>query len=241
MGRRFVMGLSGLLLLAAPGIALAGAGAVAGNESLTLSVKVKPNKAKAKGVALHLSVDYQSTNKNQRITAFTKEIDLSLPPGMTITPANAAVCSADAIVANKNDPSICPSASVVGGGTVTADARPLIATPVVGQATLYNTHGHHPDVYLWVTTKYGNTGVFFVIHKSGSRESLVATYGQPKPGAKSVDTLKTVDVAIHNSSTGKPYVSAPSSCAGKWPFKISISTFSSNPTVTARASAACTR
>jgi hypothetical protein len=243
--RKIIVVLAGAGLLALAGVAWAGKTAHAGNQSLQLKVKVTPPGGRARGATLKIHVDYESTTPGQRVVGANKDIALELADGMRIHPGAAGVCSATAIQNAKGSPSGCPRSSVVGSGTLTADARPTLSTPVPGTITIYNARGKHRDLYFYVHTKFTSFGYFFNIidqdrDHDGDREEYLDAGFNP-PTGPSLFTLKTLDFSIHNSSTHKPFIYNPAECLGsnKWLFRLTLTSYGSEPPITAADGAHC--
>jgi len=210
---------SAALLALTPAVALAGSTVFAGTQSLQVKTSLTPNRAGAKGVTLKVHVDYESTVPGQRIMGGTKQIDLQLPEGSHINVKNASVCQFSAIAHVKISevPKICPKSSVVGGGTFTADARPLVKTPVPGTITLYNLRGtRFNDILFIAHTQFGSFN-YFTNDFDNDNDNDPVLDAAVTPGGGKLFSLKTVDLTIHNSSTHKPYITNPATCPkGGW-------------------------
>jgi hypothetical protein len=239
-----------LLAVAVPAVAVAGTRTVSGAQSLKITAALSPKKAGAKRTTLKLHVDYESTKPNQHIQYTPKSIKLTVPKGLHFLAKNAPRCSEHAFgtTSNKDRSTACPKGSLVGSGKVTADARPAAPDPITGTLSIYNSrydctcYTHRPgakmgsqDLLFYIKTTVGvNALLVFNVLPNGSIEDY-----EPKPekGKKPIYSLKTLDFSI-GKDTKKPFVRAPSTCDGKWPFALTITNFD-GPSITARHKAAC--
>ena len=245
--QRLIAGSAALLALT-PAVALAGSTVFAGTQSLQVKTSLTPNRAGAKGVTLKVHVDYESTVPGQRIMGGTKQIDLQLPEGSHINVKNASVCQFSAIAHVKISevPKICPKSSVVGGGRFTADARPLVKTPVPGTITLYNLRGtRFNDILFIAHTQFGSFNYifnYFTNDFDNDNDNDPVLDAAVTPGGGKLFSLKTVDLTIHNSSTHKPYITNPATCPkGGWLTGLSIATYGSEPPLEATDAVRCTK
>lgn len=232
-------------LLAIPAIALGGAPGTAGNQTVQLSARVTPHGAASQHAGLSVDVKYHSVD-GTRITNATNAITLTLPAGMSINVHAAAQCSFAKLVAANGNVSVCPKASLIGGGTTVVDARPTAANPLTFPAVAYNLKGaHHNDVMLYIHTPFGNLYEYFNI-LPGHRERLSASSDPPAAGSTSNFTLQEVKLKLHDSSNHKSYITNPPSCHKTWAFGISISSYAlaagspTPPSASATDAAACT-
>ncbi len=244
---RLIAGSAALLALT-PALALAGTTVFAGTQSLQVKTSLTPNRAGARGVTLKVHVDFESTVPGQRITGGTRDIDLQLPEGSRINVKNAGVCRFSSIANTtfSEIPKICPRSSVVGGGTFTADARPLVKTPVPGTITLYNLRGtSYNDILFVAHTQFGSFDYIFNyftgdVDNDNDKDPLLDA--AVRPGGGKLFALKTVDFSIHNSSTHKPYITNQATCPkGGWLTGLSIVTYGSEPPIEALDTVRCTK
>jgi hypothetical protein len=217
---------------AVPGIAQAGKTVKGGGQSLKLTARFTPHRANAKHAKLKLEVTYKSTVRGQRIQTPQKELRFDLPAGTTINTSGPATCSVNQLTPSTPPylvPSACPKASIIGGGTITADARPLISQPITGTVTLYNVRGvHYRDVAFVVKTKYDSFVYYFNV-LPGRRPALRATFDKPKSG-KSLYTLETVNVTLKDSSNHRSFLTTPKTCrGGHWSSAFSFATYGGQP------------
>jgi hypothetical protein len=238
-------------MVAVPAVAVAGQRAFSGAQSLQIDASLSPAKADAKRATLKLHVDYESTKPGQHIPYTPKSITLVVPKGMHFFPKNAATCSEHAFgtTSNPDRSSACPPGSLVGSGTVTADARPSLNQPVTGTLSIYNSrydcncYTHRPgakkgsqDLLFYIKTTLGvNALLVFNVLPNQSIEDYEPA---PKKGAsKPIYSLKTLDFTI-GENTAKPFVGNPSTCDGSWPFALQITNFD-GPSITATDTAPC--
>ncbi len=243
--KRFAMLAAICCLVLAPAAAFAGKKVSKNGVSLQLSSSVSPHKAGAKGVKVHIHVDYRFATASERQKANTKEVRLTLAPGMKINPSAAGQCTSAAALAGTSVAG-CPKSSIVGSGTVVIDARPTVAKPLNGTVTLYNYKGHHHDVLFWFSVPFGGKPItgseVYLILSKGKTEYLSYVASPPATGSTSLYSLRTADLTLRNASTGKAYITAPAACTGgSWPFSFMVSNYSGAPNLTATDKATCTR
>lgn len=219
-----------------PAAAIAGKRVVSGPASLQLEAAVSPDKPGARGATLHFHIDYESTKPGQRIMADQSEIKLSGPRGQRFNTSAAGVCDTIAFENAKQNPAVCPQSSIVGTGTLTADARPTLANPVSGSVTIYNARGKHNDLLFYGHTSFGNLAYVFIINPD---QSLDAQFSRPT--GKSLFTLKTIDFSIRNSSTRKPFVQTAPTCGGSWRYSLLIRNYEAPSSITATDDVRCAR
>lgn len=240
------------VLIGVPAAAIAGRKATAGTQTLQLKAQMSPNKAAAKPAALKLNIDYESTKPNQHNDYYEKYIRIVVPPGFKWNPKGIPTCSERALDnAHGNAPAACPASSQVGGGSVTADARPTLATPIPATVAIYNSrydctcyvHPHgakkgSQDLIFYVHASVGATiDLVFNVLPNGSFE---ADFNPPPPPSQrhpSVYALKTIDITIKGPNHN-PFIQAPATCKASWPFAITIANFD-GPDITAHDKAAC--
>jgi hypothetical protein len=238
--------------VALPAAALAGQKVVSGDQSLQVSAKLTPAKPGAKRVTLSMNVNYQSTVPNQHILYTTKTVELTLPAGIRLLTGNVPFCSEHkyGTTSNPNHRTACPAGSLVGTGTVTADARPALAQPVPATLAIYNSRydcgcfDHpagskkgSPDLLFSIHTKLGvNDLLVFNVRPDGK---LIASPAPQVGGSKPIFALESLIFTI-GATTKKPFVAAPATCTGgKWRFGVTI-TNTDGPSVSAHDVQACT-
>lgn len=235
---------AGALLVLAPGTVLAGKRVAAGDQSLRLAALVKPAKA-GKGVNLGIQVDYESRTKGEQVTEDTRSITLLLPRGMALHPDRRPACRLS-VIWNEGS-SRCDPESIVGAGTGTIDARPNPPAPVDAEIVVFNgsrdvsLQGPAPDpavpaLIVEVRSPLVTTDLVFDIR--GRR--LEADYPDPAGGFPQVFHIQKVELAIPLEKGKQPYVTAPRTCSGRWPFAMTITSFD-GPSITARHAVRCVR
>lgn len=230
-------------LVLAPAAADAGKPVTKDGVTQQLKTKVTPDKAGSKGVSVHVRVSDLYSSATQREHTFTKDVRLTLPPGMKINPANAGVCKLSAID-KANNVSPCSKSSIVGTGTTVVDARPAVKSFLRGTVTLYNVQGRHHSILFWISVQVAGKTVtaanLYVIQQKGTTEDASFTDSPPAKGTTtSLYGVRVADFTLRNSSTGKPYITAPPTCTGSWPFVLLISSYDGGVTQTSTDKAAC--
>jgi hypothetical protein len=239
--------------VALPGAALAGQRVVSGDQSLQISGKLTPAKARAKRVTLSMNVNYQSTVPNQHIPYNPKLVELTLPAGTRLLTGNAPFCNEHKFgtTSGSDQGTACPTGSLVGTGTVSADARPTLAQPVPATLEIYNArygcgcYDHpagskkgSPDLLFYIRTKLGvNDLLVFSVRPDGK---LIALVPPPKvAGSKPLFSLQSLIFTI-GATTKKPFITAPATCTGgKWRFGLTITNYD-GPSISAHDTQACT-
>jgi hypothetical protein len=239
------------LVIALPAAAIAGKKATAGTQTLQIKAHIVPARAGAKPAALKLHVDYESTT-NQHNSFYEHFIRVTVPRGFRFHPAGIPKCSERALSdAHDNAPAACPPGSRVGGGTVTADARPTLQNPVPATVTVYSGRYDcscfvHPpgakrsseDLIIYVRTSLGLTitQVWNVL----PNQSFAAYFNPPPPPSqrtKGLYALKTIDLTLKGPDH-KPFIQAPRTCNRSWAFAMTIANYD-GPNITAHDKAAC--
>lgn len=237
--------LAGTCLVVGPALAIAGKKATAGDQSLQISALVQPAKA-GKNVNLAFQVDYESLNDNAQIKENTKAVALLLPKGMKIHTSNRPTCALS-VMLEENGSKNCPPNSLVGAGTGTADARP--GGPIL-DAEIYAYNGIDdvnvdgtprvpgtPALILEARTTIGvNTQLPFDI--LGRRLQL--DFNEPGVGTQQPFHIQKVKLGIPVEKGKKPYVTAPRTCTGSWPFAMTITNYD-GPSITAKHAVRCKR
>jgi hypothetical protein len=127
------------LVIGALGVAPLLAGAVVANATVTQSVEftvkaVKKDRHKARG-GLTLRTTFRIADDTGAKPPPVTNTTLRFPKGAGLNARYFKKCSASAL--QSKGPSGCPAASVIGRGTATGDARPIIAE-VKAKITLFN-------------------------------------------------------------------------------------------------------
>jgi hypothetical protein len=141
--RKFVgmaTALLGLFTFAA--VALAGeAGPSPSGQIQTLEVTQSPNKAstKRKKVGSKINVVLTLRKADGTKASPTTRTIVNLPKGIGLHYTDFKTC--DKAKLEAQGPKGCPSGTKVGSGTLTADARPVVAEPVNGTVTAFNGKG----------------------------------------------------------------------------------------------------
>ncbi len=235
-----------------PAAAWAGKKVISGQQSLQIKVTVHPARAGAHGVTLHVHVVYLNTKApSQQPPYNTKSSTFVEPKGLALRTSAVPACQESKIVAANGDaPKACPAGAQVGHGAVVVNARPTIKSLITGTVTAYNgvdDAGYagfkkgSPLLALYIKTSIGITTVdYFHIVKSSRGLTLISRSTKPAaPGiAPGVFTIRQLDLTIAGS--GKhPYMTAPPSCTGSWPFSLTITNWFGQPSVTAGDRVAC--
>lgn len=245
-----VLTAAGVLL---PTLAWAGTRVIAGQQSLQIKVTLKPHRAGARGGRFELRYEYTDPKApGQQPPYNSKTIVFTEPKGLVVNPSAVPSCRESAVIKANDSPSACPSASKVGHGSVTVNARPAFPTLISGTVTIYNAvddgaYGGFPkgshELLLFVKTSIGvNTlNVFHAVRAASGRLQLIARTTKPTtPGvAPGSFTLQALDLTI-DSSSKKPYMSNPGTCPGSWPFSLTITNWFGQPSITARDRVTCT-
>lgn len=239
-----------VLAVTLPGVALAGKKVVSGKQTLQIKDLQRPATAGARHVTLGIRFDYRSTTPGQQPPYNTKTITVLEPPGLTLNPAAAPACKRSLIDKANGDISQCPRNTIVGHGTVVANAAPTITALITGTVTVYNAVNDvgvgQPkgtrNLILWVKPSIGpNVAVpFRVLKGPGGRGELRATFTKPSqpgilPGSV---TLQTVTLSVSGSGKGS-YITNPAVCQGAWAYSVTVANYFGQPSVTARDQVTC--
>jgi hypothetical protein len=236
-----------------PTVAWAGKRVIAGQQSLQIKVALKPNRAGARGVKFELRYEYTNPKApGQQPPYNSKSIIFTEPKGLVLNPSAVPSCRESAVVNANDNASVCPAASMVGNGTVTANARPAIPTLISGTVTIYNGvddggYAGFPkgsrELILYVKTSIGINAVefFHAVKTADGGLQLVLKASKPAtPGvAPGSFTLQSLDLTIASSSK-KPYLSNPGTCPGSWPVSLMVTNWFGQPSITARDQVSCT-
>lgn len=137
-----------------------------------------------------------------------------------------------ATVAIKQIPAICGARTVIGHGTFTGDARPLLAKPVPGSITLYNIKGQHNDVLFYAHTAFEDFAYLFIytdtdFDHDGDRDPVLqADFSPPRSGSSSSFNLKTIDLTFNRTPAAHPLLINPSRCPNHgWTMGLAISSY----------------
>jgi hypothetical protein len=238
------LAIAGALLALAPATVIAGKKATAGDQSLQFAALVKPAKA-GKGVNLGFQIDYKSRTKNAQVKESTKRITLVLPKGMALHPDRRPACKLS-VVWNEGS-THCDPESIIGAGTGTIDARPDVPSAVDAEVYVFNGihdagfEGTPPDptapaLIVEVRSPLVTTDLVFDIR--GRR--LEADYPEPGKGFPQVFHIQKVELGIPLEKGKAPYVTAPRTCTGSWPFAMTLINYD-GPSITARHAVTCKR
>jgi hypothetical protein len=204
-------------------------------------------------VTFHVHVVYLNPKSpGQQSPYNTKSLTFVEAKGFVMRTSAVPACRESAIIAAKGDAQkACPAAAKVGHGSVIVNARPTVKALITGTVTAYNGTDDSglggfkkgsPLLALYIKTSIGiNTVDYFHIVKSSRGLTLIARASKPAtPGvAPGSFTLQQLDLTIAGS--GKhAYMTAPSTCAGSWPFSLTIANWFGQPSVTAHDRVACT-
>lgn len=250
--RRFCLGVGvTVIAVAVPGAALAGKKVTSGQQTLQIKTRLSSAKAGAGHVRFGFTYQYKSTTPGQQPPYNAKTITLVMPRGLALNPAAAPACKRSQIDAAKGDLSKCPAKTIVGHGTVQANAAPTIAAPITGTATVYNAvndtgESHEPkgtrNLVLWVKTSIGVNQVFpfRVIRGAGRPVELQASLTKPaQPGVSPGSfTIQSVDLSIAGSGK-RSLITNPKSCSGSWPFALRVVNYFGQPGITAHDQVKC--
>lgn len=233
-----------------PGAALAGKKVTSGHQTLQIKAHLKPNRAGARHVTFAFHYDYRSTTPGQQPPYNPKTITLVMPTGMVLNPNAAPACKRSQIDQNRGDAGKCPRKTIVGHGTVVANAAPTVSTPITGTVTIYNAINDvgigQPrgtrNLVLWVKPSLGvNQAIAFRVLKSvGGHEALRATFTKPThPGVTPGSfTIQTVTLSTRGSGKAS-YITNPLACSGSWQFALKIVNYFNQPPVTAHDGVKC--
>jgi len=245
MLRRSVLIATGLLA-AMPAAATAGTG-TNGSQQLSLGVGVKPAKIDSR---VGLSYSQSLTNKDgSRVAENVRTVNIKLPKGFRFDVNAVAQCKESTLEDPNQGPSACPPGSVVGTGTATADARPLLPDLIPADVTAYNglldvdvngrpqpavpailvaAHATNPDVTNFLPAE---------IHGS----SLVLNLTPDDPANPAPFTIQDISLNIRRAgSTKKPYLRSPKSCPkGGWVFSQTDTFDTGAAPITAKDKVAC--
>ena len=227
-----------------PSVALAGKKVTSGQQTLQIKAHLSSAKAGARHVTLGFHYDYESTTPGQQPPYNTKTITFVMPAGMVLNPAAAPACKRSQIDKANGDLSKCPSKTIVGHGSVVANAAPTIATPITGTVTIYNAVNNlglgQPkgtrNLLLWVKTSIaGNQAFAFrVMRGAAGREELQGRFTKPsRPGVTPGSfTIQTIDLSVSGSGNGS-FITNPTVCSGAWRFALAVVNYFNQPPITA--------
>lgn len=226
------------------GVALAGKRVVSGQQTLLIQARLSPSTAGARDVTVSFHYEYGSTRPPQQPPYNMKTITLVMPRGLVVNPAAAPACTQSQINQAKGNLAKCPRRTIIGHGSVVANARPLVPKLITGTATVYNTVDNvgaaEPkgtrNLILWVKTSNGGDQMFpfRAMRGSGGRVKLVASLPKPaQPGVtRGTVTVQRLDLSVSGSVTGS-FNTNPAVCAGSWQFKLMIVNYFRQPPITA--------
>jgi hypothetical protein len=235
--------------VALPGVALAGKKVTSGQQTLQIKVGLSSRRAAAQHVTLRFHYDYRSTTPGQQPPYNTKTITFVLPAGMVLNPFAAPACKRSQIDKNAGDVGKCPRKTIVGNGTVVANAAPTISAPITGTVTIYNAVNNvgigQPkgtrNLILWVKTSLGvNQAIPFRVIMRGRREKLRATFTKPsRPGVTPGSfTVQTVTLSTRGSGK-RSFITNPATCTRSWQFALNVVNYFNQPPITATDSVRC--
>ena len=246
MLRRSVLIATGLLA-AMPAAATAGTG-TNGSQQLALNGGVKPAKTDSR---VGLSYSQSLTNKDgSRVTENVRTVKIKLPKGFRFDVNAVAQCKESTLEDPNQGPSACPPGSIVGTGTATADARPLLPGLIPADATAYNglldvdVNGQPqppvPAILVAAHTTNPDTTNFLPAEIHGS--SLVLDLTPNDPANPAPFTIQDISLSIRRAgSKKKPYLRSPKSCPkGGWVFSQTDSFDTGAAPITAKDKVACT-
>lgn len=240
---------------ALPAVVWAGQKVVSGQQSLQIKVTVTPARAGAKGGSMRFHSEYLSTKPGGQQPPYnTKSTIVTGPKGLTINASAAPSCFESKVLKAKgNAPSVCPASAKVGHGAVVVNARPSIKSLITGTVVVYNGiddggYGGYRrgsrELILYVSTSVGIKLANFlhIVNTAAGNLKLAGTAAKPaKPGVTPGSySLQKLDLTVSGSGK-KPYLIAPPTCKGSWPFSLTITNWFGQPTVTARDSVKCTK
>ena len=224
MLRRSVL-IATCLLVAMPAAATAGTG-TNGTERLSLGVGVKPARTDTR---VGLSYSQSLTNKDgSRVTENVRTVKIKLPKGLRFDVNAVAKCKESTLEDPNQGPSACPAGSIVGTGTATADARPLLPDLVPADVTAYNglldvdlngqPQSAVPAILVVAHSKNPDTTNFLPAEIHGT--SLVLNLTPNDPANPAPFTIQDISLGIRRAgSRKKPYLRSPTSCPkGGWMF-----------------------
>ena len=237
-----------------PAAALAGKKVVAGQQSLQVSVSLKPAKAHAMGVVERFHAEYRNPQDPAAQSPYnTASIAFVEPRGFVFHGKTVSQCKESVVIAAPKGAAACPSKTKVGKGSIVVNARPTIPALVNGKVTAYNgvddsgAEGFakgSPVLFLDVVTSIGidTTFPFHVVKGPGGATELIGVDTKPaKPGVQPGSfTIRTIDLTVSGSGHAN-YLSDPGSCAGSWPFALTVKNFFGQPSVTAKDTVKCTK
>lgn len=252
---RLIVGVA-ILAVMVPAVALAGKTVVVGQQSLKVKATLSSVKAGARGVTLTLDVQYRNPKHPAQQPPYnSKDIIFKEPAGSTINTSAFPTCLESTVVKANGAATGCPAGSVVGHGTIVANARPTFKQLINATLTLYNGindrgyDGFRPGsriLVFYVKTSIGlNTSFIFHIVKtrSGATELISKTSKPKKPGVTpGTFSLQRVHLTVAGKSpSGKPYGINPPTCTGRWQASMTITNWFGGPTITASDSINCRR
>ena len=226
------------------GIALAGKRAVSGQQTLLIKAGLSPSSAAARHVTFSFHYEYRSTRPGQQPPYNMKTVTLLMPAGLVVNPTAAPACKQSQINKAMGNLVFCPRKTIVGHGSVVANARPLVPTLITGTATVYNSVNDvgmgQPkgtrNLILSVKTSDGGIQVFpfQMMRGPGGRAKLVARLPKPpQPGVtRGTVTIQMLDLSVSGSVMGS-FNTNPAVCSRSWQFALMIVNYFNQPPITA--------
>jgi hypothetical protein len=246
MLRRSVL-IATCLLATTPAAAMAGTG-TNGAQRLALGVGVKPAKTDSR---VGLSYSQSLTNKDgSRVTENVRTVKIKVPKGFRFDVNAVAQCKESTLEDPNRGPSTCPPGSIVGTGTATADARPLLPALIPADVTAYNglldvdVNGQpQPAVPAILVAAHATSPEitnFLPAEIHGS--SLVLNLTPNDSANPAPFTIQDISLNIRRAgSKRKPYLRSPKSCPkGGWVFSQTDTFDTGAASITAKDKVACT-
>lgn len=163
-----------------------------------------------------LAIHYQNAQDPNAKPPNFHELDIHLPQGTHFDLGVVPACSASDSQIMAEGPSACPSASRVGGGTVTliSGFGPPV-DPIAADVAIFQGQGDLLDVF----SKHGSSQVLAVDHVKIQGSTLIdqpqSVPGGPPDGRSAVRDVN-LQVAARSAS-GRAYITTPPSCpAAGW-------------------------
>lgn len=244
-GRVALLVIGALVAVVVPsGVALAGKRVVSGQQTLLIKARLSPSTAGARNVTFGFHYEYRSTRGRQQPPYNMKTITLVMPRGLVVNPAAAPACKQSQINKAMGDLSKCPRNTIIGRGSVVANARPTVPRLITGTATVYNVvndvgRGQPKgarDLILWVKTSDGGVQEFpfQAMRSPDGRAKLVARLPKPaQPGVMhGTVTVQRLDLSVSGSVMGS-FNTNPTRCSGSWRFVLKIVNYFNQPPITA--------
>jgi hypothetical protein len=235
-----------VLLMLLPTVAPAGTG-TNGTQQLSVDVGIKPAKTDSR-VALNYSQSL--TNKDgSRVTENVRRVQIKLAKGFRFDVNAVAQCMESTLEDPHQGPSACPPGSIVGKGTATVDARPLLPDLIQADVVAFNglldvdVNGQpqSPVAAILVAAHATNPDVTSLLPVEIHGSSLVLNLTPNDPANPSPYTIQDISLDIRRAgSKKKPYVRSPKSCPkGGWVFS-QVDTFDTGAaSITAKDKVAC--